>query len=97
MSYASSINPRNWEAIAIFVCFDNFCSAIRSPRTELPQQIPTLTATGSRFIAGAYRVPRVQVWSEVLNCCCARQAEDALQFEMKERHWIGGQVNLFPG
>ena len=23
MSYASSMNPRNWEAIAIFVCFDN--------------------------------------------------------------------------
>ena len=35
MSYASSMNPRNWEAIAIFVCFDNCCSGIRTPAAEL--------------------------------------------------------------
>src|SRR5271165_4769577 len=31
MSYASNMNPRNWEDMAIFVCFDNCCSAIRTP------------------------------------------------------------------
>ena len=34
MSYASSMNPKNWDAIAIFVCFDNCCSAIRTPTEE---------------------------------------------------------------
>src|ERR1700680_945889 len=34
MSYASSINPRNWDAMAILVCFDTGCSAIRTPAGE---------------------------------------------------------------
>jgi hypothetical protein len=49
----------------------------------------------------AYPVQGIQVWSEVLTqriyCGCAHQAEDALQFETKELHWIGGPVNLLPG
>ena len=35
MSYASSMNPRNWEVIAIFVCFDNCCFAITTHPNEL--------------------------------------------------------------
>lgn len=45
---------------------------------------------------GSIRVQRVQVWSEVLSqqiiVVALVSAEDASQFEMKERHWIGGQV-----
>src|ERR1035438_8066360 len=55
MSYASSINPRNWEAIAIFVCLDNFCSAIRNSTDRVASATSEgPAATDSRFTGGAY-------------------------------------------
>jgi hypothetical protein len=103
MSYASSINPRNWEAIAIFVCFDNFSSAIRTPPTDfVPGHTYSEgpTATGSRFTVGAYGL---NAYKSGQKCSTRRfllrwsPAEDASLLRVKERHWIGEQVNLFPG
>src|ERR1700675_502049 len=101
MSYACSMNPKNWEAIAIFVCLDNFCSAIRTQRTELPQHIPTLRGrlrprALSRKHMASTRTSLVRS-AHPANYCRAGHRRRCLAVEVTERHWIGGQVTLSLG